>query len=422
MKLTIGEDTFTSLKDLKFDPTADITGSEVPINEFSVDVETEKDIDAMQYSWLYDDNDNLWAKYWVVYADREDEYFVSIKAQSSLKLLERRMLDADMYSSRPVAAIMEDIFYELGPDSYTLDSTFAGNTLTGYVPDQSAKTRLQWVCFMIGAYIKSFFSEKIEIRPVPTTAKLIPLSATKWRPSLRYSEYKTRLHVTTYAFRQGTPSTTDAHVEANGVTYIRTQLNHSIGNPDIITGTLVNDIYIEGITLVSASNVDEILSRLAPLYFRRLTVSLEAINNAEYLPGDNVIVYTDEGHLISGYIKKATFVFGLQATAKLDITPGVEVEGAQLTVVFKYGQYTISKADYFFPIGYPIEIENPWFDEEWLGTRYILKPDDETITVTLADDTIVEQQYTSVLEYRDGTLNIISVDDITSTEGVAHVS
>lgn len=422
MKLTVGEKTYTKLRDLKFDPAADVRGSEVPINEFSVSVVTADDIDAMQYAWLYDDTDKLWAKYWIVYADRADKNTVTVKAQSSLKLLERRMLDAHMYQAQPAAAVIADIFDELGADSYVLDSSFASATLTGLVPYQSCKTRLQWVCFVLGAYIKSFFSEKIEILPVQQTPKIIPMERVYHKPNLVYAEYITRISVTAYSYQQGTPATTDTWVEADGNVYIQTQLNHGIRNPDVPTEALTHETHFTGITLVNDDNVDEILARLGPSYFRRVSAEFQAINNGDYLPGDRVMVFTDQSHVVEGFIEQIDCSFGLQAASKMTITPAVSVECALLTVVSKYGNITISRAEYWWPIGYPYDIEIPWLDETWLGTRYILKPSQDSITGTLTEDgATVEIEYTPALEFHDGDLRIVSVDDYSVTDGTVKI-
>lgn len=423
MKLLIGNKTYSKLRGLKFDPAVDVTGSAVPINEFSCDVITEDDIDAMQYVELFDDADMLWAKYWIVYADRADVNTVTVKAQSSLKLLERRMLEAHMYDDEPVTNVIADIFNELGADSYVLDESFDEATLTGFVPYQSCKTRLQWVCFVLGAYIKSFFCETVEILPLEQTAKVIPLEKVYWKPNLVYGEYRTRISVTAYGYEQGTPGTTDTWVEDNnGVVYIQSQLNHGLRNPDIPVGTLTHETHYSDVTLVNDDNVDAILTRLGPSLFRRLSVEFQAINNGEYLPGARVIVFTDQTHAVEGYIEKADFSYGLQAASKIILTPAVTVECALLTVIYKYDDTEVERFEYYWPIGYPYEIDCPYFDVTWLGTRYILKPSVAKITgvLTSEGDTVVVP-CTPVLEYRNGDLYIISVDDFTAEEGTVRV-
>lgn len=423
MKLTIGETTYTTLTNLKFDPVADVTGSQVPINEFSVDVKTADNIDAMQYAWLKDDLDNLWAKYWVVYADRMDENTVSIKAQSSLKLLERRMLDPAMYSAEPVEDVIEDIFDELGADSYILDESFDGKTLTGFVPNQSCKTRLQWVCFVLGAYIKSFFGEKIEILPVEQAPKLIPYGKTKWRPPLTYSEYRTRISVTAYSYEQGTPGTTDAWVkDENGTVYIQSQLNHGLRNPDVPAGALTHESHITDVTLVNDDNVDEILTRLGPYFFKRQTVQADVINNAEYFPGDAVLFYIDAYHMGRGYIEKADFSFGTQAMSRIDITPVDVVECDTLTVICKYQGKKIAQYRYTYPIGYTYEIDMSTLDQRWGSTRYIFVPETQTITGAVAQGgSTVEVDYILAAGEYMGTVLVLAADSFGVNDGTVRL-
>lgn len=423
MKLTIGETTYTTLTNLKFDPTADVTGNEVPINEFSVDVKTENDIDAMQYAWLYDDTDKLWAKYWVVYADRMDSKTVTVKAQSSLKLLERRMLEAVMLNDEPAETVITDIFEELGSSSYVLSAAFDGATLSGFVPYQSCKTRLQWVCFVLGAYIKSFFSEKIEILPISTTPKLIPSWSTKLKPSLTYTEYRTRISVTAYSYVEQDPGTTDTWVEADGRIYVQTQLNHGLRNPDVPAEALTHESHFTGITLVNSGNVDEILTRLGPLYFKRVTAELDAINNGDYLPGDLVYFYTDEREMGLGYIERADFSFGTQAVARMKITPVDTVDTGTLTIICKYGDTELGRIEYVFPLNYPYEIDLPALDQMWGRTRYVFIPKTARITGTVEEDGMeVEADYVIALGEYMGTVLVSSVDAYTVDEGTVIIS
>lgn len=420
MKITIGQSTYTALTDLKFDPVADVTGSSVPVNEFVVDVNTANNIAPGQYADLYDDLDNLWAHYWIVYADRIDENTVHVQAQSQLRLLDRRIMDAEMYNQYPVADALDDIFAEIGTSSYTIDETFDGMTLTGFVPEQSAKNRLQWICFVIGAYIRSFFSETIDILPVSDEDPVvIPLENTKYKPSLSYGEYVTRVNAIAYSYEQGTPGTTDKWVTDGTSYYIQEDHNHSLGNPDLPQGTLTHEIHIENVTLINEDNVDEVLTNLSLYYFKRLTVEAEVINNAEYEPGKMVQLYTDSRHMISGFIEKADFSFGIQAMSRLDIAPVNLVGTGELTVIYRYGRITLDKITYTLPLGFPYEIECRYFDQTWDGKRYIFRPAQETITgeIEEEEETVIVQCLPA-LEYQNEILTVISVDAIDLSEGV----
>ena len=423
MKLTIGTKTYTKLTNLKFDPTADVTGNSVPINEFSVDIKTTDNIDAMQYAWLYNDIDTLFAKYWIVYADRMDAETVSIKAQSSLKLLERRMLDAKMFENEPIEDIIADIFDELGASSYALDEAFEGVTISNFAPNQSAKNRLQWVCFVLGAYIKSFFGEKIEILPVGDDPKMIPPEKTDWKPSLTYAEYRTRISVTAYSYEEGAPETTDSWVEADGTVYIQTQLNHGLRNTDVPTGTLTHETRFADITLVNNDNVDDILTRLGPFYFKRVTVEMDVINNGEFIPGDYVYFYTAENEMGLGYIESADFSFGTQSKSRLKITPVDVVPTAPLTVKCIYDEREIARFQYVLPINYAYDIELPALDQLWGSTRFVFVAEDATITGTVsADGSTVEADYILALGSEQGTLLVRSVDEYDLDGGTVSIS
>lgn len=82
MYVTINQTDYTALRNLSFAPETDVTGNAVPINEFSVEIITDDNISYGQYAWLYDDRDNLWAKYWIIYAERISADAVAIRAQS----------------------------------------------------------------------------------------------------------------------------------------------------------------------------------------------------------------------------------------------------------------------------------------------------------------------------------------------------
>lgn len=423
MILEIGEKQYSVLTNLSFDPSADVTGDEVPINEMAVDIITKDEIDAGGFCRLLDDRGILWAKYWLVHAEPMDENTVRIRTQSSLKLLERRMLNPVMLTAAPAENVIADIFAELGAGAYSIDPIFAGKTLTGACPKQSCKTRLQWVCFVLGAYVKSFFSEKIEILPIQTIAKLIPLEQTYWKPTLVYTEPVTRVNVMFYSYERGEPGTTDSWFSDGENTYIQTGSNSSLGNPDVPPGTLTHEVSFEGITLVNSENVDEILSNLSRIYFKRVGVELDAINNAEFAPGDRVLAYTDTGEMVEGYVLKTSFTFGNQAKSRMNITPVDPVEVAPLTIRYEIEGTAIHRAYYAFPIGYSFEVQNPYFDQNRAGTRYVFRPLEAAASGTMeAEGNLVTEEYAVALAAQDGILYIASVDDYEFEDGTVIIS
>lgn len=417
MKVTIGATTYTAIKNLSFAPEIDIAGSEVPINEFEVDIITNDAVNVGQFAYLYDDLDNLWAKYWIIYAEHEDAQIVHLKAQSQIKLLERRMLPAVMYSAEPLSDVLDDIFDEIGTSEYTLDSSLSNATISGFCPNQSCKTRLQWVCFVSRAYIKSFFSDKIEILPVDETETFIPIDKTYWKPSISYTDYVTRVRARAYTFTQGTPSTTDEWVSDGTDTYIVTSTTVSVANPDAPVSALTHEVTIDDIYLIDNNNISAILSYLATYYFKRMQLDISVINNAEYIPGDKVIAYQDEYNLVSGYIKKCEFTTGVQAKARISLAPVEVKESATITVrpnieIPDVPDIIINDWDYLLPTEYNYEIELPWIDTIINGHRYIMRPTVDKITGTVSQSVLINAYYEEALDYFENNLHIISVDGV----------
>ena len=72
MFVNINNKNYTKLRDLSFDPQADITGAEIVINQFVVTIKTDDVIEIGQEASLYDDKNRIWAKYLITDSDRYD--------------------------------------------------------------------------------------------------------------------------------------------------------------------------------------------------------------------------------------------------------------------------------------------------------------------------------------------------------------
>lgn len=429
MKATINSTTYTSLSNITFAPETDITGDRTPINSATIEIITTDDISAGQYLYLYDDANTLWAKYWIVYAEHVNENTVRIDAESMLRLLGRDMKDAVMYSAEPIADVLEDIFETVGSSGYTLDSQLSSATLSGFCPQQSAKHRLQWVCFAIGAYIKDSFTDKIEIKRVGNNSTLIPLSKTFWRPKVTYGDYVTAVNITAFSFAVGTPSSTDEYVEDGTNTYIVTRQNFRLRNPDIPESTFIHEIHFDDIMLINHDNVSSMLVFFSTYYFKRMSVEMDVVNNAEYHPGDLVVAYTGETTMAMGYIDSADFSFGVQARSRLKLTPVEEVECATLTVTCEFAGNTeipktvLSKKEYVFPVGYVYQITNLYFDCVFGEHRYVFRPTTDEVTGTMpSDGASVTVSYAIALDFAKHKLDVISVDGITAADGVVAIT
>lgn len=419
MYLVVDEVEFTSLKNLSFSPQTDLTGSSIPINTFSVDVVTDQSIDVGETAVLKDDLDNLWAKYLITSSERIDPETLKVECKSMLYLCEGYKLDAVMYNGASLASVL-DYTLVIPTESegltitldYTLDSSFSGQTVTGYCPEQTPRERLVWICFAIGAYVKTYFNGQIEILPIPTTETSVPLEKTYWRPSLTYRDYVTSIKVKYYSFAEGTPTTTDKYVTVGETHYIVTESEMSLTNTNAPSGFPKNELTIEGVYLVNSGNANAVLNFLGRWHFNRQTVDADVIDNAEFMPGQKLSVFTDPETIVSGFVDEASFEFGKQAKARLHLIATVGVDSSKLTILYKWDTIQIGKATYSFPEGFAYSITNPYIDMSMDGHRYIFRPINAACTGTMgADDETKTEQETPALDLYNKVLHIISVDE-----------
>lgn len=368
MKIVINNVAYTQIKNLSFTPETDITGNEAVINKFTADIMTSDSVDVGVNAYLYDDLDNLWAKYWLIEAVRKEKNTLSIEAQSILRILDRKTMDAAMYSSVSVSTILSNVFAGL-TNEYTLDSSFSSKTISGYCPKQTARERLQWICFCIGAYLKTFFTDKILILPVDTNTVTIPVEKTFWKPSITYGDYVTAVKATAYTYTRTTtsPQSTDKWVQVGGWYYIETSQEFTLSNPNAPQTANENVVSVSDVKIINTDNVSDVLSLLSTYYFKRIEVDADVINNGEYAAGDKVLVPVDENNFIAGFIKSTSFTFGLQAKSKIKLMQVDTVSGAHLYVVRRFDGTIKATSEYLFPLGYVYTVQNPYLDIVEIG-------------------------------------------------------
>lgn len=416
---------YTEITNVVFAPTADLAGAGVPINEFSADIHTTDAIEINDKAALYDGMDHLFAKYRIVYAEEIMAGVVHIIARSDIAIIDRVTLPAVMYSGAALSSVLDSTIVRESPVDgftialdYTLDASFANKTVTGFCPEQSARARLTWLCFVAGAYVKDWGNVQIEILPIDTTEALVPIEKTYYKPTANYGDWVTGIKAKTYSFAAGTPDTTDAYVtDANGAHYIVTESSLTLQNQDAPSDAPENLVSIEDVTLINDDNVSGILTRLSQWYFPRMTVDLDAIDNADYIPGDRVTVYLDEEKMARGYIDGASFAFGNQAKAALHLTAAESRASGRLVIEYRYNGKRIGRRKFRFPVDYAYSIENPYIDLTLDKHRYIFRPQNAAATGTVeAGGSTNTQNYDRALVLYKHILRIDSVDSIAATE------
>ena len=415
MKVIINNKTYTKLRGVSFAPEVDLSGATLPICQFQADIITDDTLPPGGWADLKDDLDTLFAHYWIADAYRLDSQAVRIIAKSPLELLDRVELDPVLYSSEYVSDVFDDIFDAVPGVLFTMDSIYASSQVSGWCPKQTARQRLQWVCLCIGAYVKQFFDDRLRAVPIDTTAVMLQASDVFWRPELTYRDVVTEVRATAFAFAQGTPAATDEYVTDGTNYYIVTRTEASLANPNAAASDPENPVTLGDVMLVSSGYVSSVLSHLGTYYFDRTSVAATVIDNGTIKPGDRVQLPVDDVTLVTGYVAKAAFSFGLQAAAKLTLT-AVEVVGpAVLTVTRLYGGTVIGLDKYLFPAGYQYSVENPYVDAVEGAHRIVYRPLTAAVTGTMAEGSnTATVQYDVALDLTGGALHVISVDSFTA--------
>lgn len=420
MKIVIDNKDYTAIENLKFDPSADVTGTSVPINELSCSIKTDDEIRYGDFASLYDDSGKLWAKYWITEVEEQNESFVYIIAQSMLLLLDRSTLSAKMYQGELAKDVIADIFKIAPKVEYTLDSSFDNIKISGFCPEQSAKDRLQWVCFVIGAYIKSFFTDKVEIIPLKEDSTTIPMFQTFWKPSVTYEDIVTDVKVRAFTFIEGEPGTTDNYVTADESTYYIQQTQvFTLKNRDVPETAATNTVEVDDVSIVNNDNVSEILSRLAKYYFNRTQVQFDVIDDGSYQPGQMLNVsLSRHGNIATGYAISASFSFGHAQRASISLRQVNIIAGVELIITNLFEGRSISQLTYQYPAGIEYMIQNAYLDAFIDGNRHILMPEKtHTKGVMLNTTTYDTTNYLCALKQVGELLYINIIDDISTSDG-----
>ena len=424
MKLIIGTTTYTKISNVRFSPECDITCASLPINEFTADIQCATDPVLSQdgYAELRDEQNALFARYYVRSLLKVAEGLYRIRAASPLFRLESKKVPAVMYSGATVGTELSRLLeLGMGANSFWMEGTeIVGRTFSGFCPEQTIRDRVLHICLATGVFIKSYHNERILVTDWDDTVSIIPPEDTYRRPEPAYRDFIPAVKAKAYTFTEGTPQSGDTAVEADGHTYIVSAQESSLSLLPGVTGTTDNAVDVSQCMLINSSNVDDVLSRLSKYYFYYLQVQAAIINNGTHWPGDKLTVGIGPNRLITGYVQRADFAFGVQAKSTLMLVGCTSAAAVKLTVKYVWDGVNLGKKVYYFPANYTYSIANPFLDKKMNGHRYIFRPTTASVTGTLTDSTTVTVQYSVALDaYKNEQgkriLHVMDVDSLTET-------
>lgn len=424
MYFRINNGNYARIKSLGFNPETDLTNNSLPINEFEAMLYTNSVIADGQWADIYDDDGNLWAHYWLRYAERhgmsEDQqtYIVKLIGQSPLAFLERVILPSEYLDCTAYGAIMDVLDYvgNMGQAGDIIEDSDVADELDeididGFAPEQTARERLQWLLLISGAYVRSYFDTTIHIEMISNAdGASIPMDKTFWKPSVSFRDYVTKLIVHSYSYVQKYPDPDDDYVTDGTDYWVVTEQKITVTNSNAPHDAPENEVEINGVTLLSPSRASAVLTNLIGYYFNRIEINADVINNGTYTPGDRVAISTDAEHLYQGYIDRCSFRFGYQARSSLHITGALSVESAKLTVNYVWESTTVATKVYMLPKGYAYTIDTEYIDYTTDTHRYIFRPNSATITGTLSADATVTVAVQIALDfYVSGTDDLATI-------------
>lgn len=421
MKIWIAGEPYAEIKNLSFSPQVDLIGNALPINEFEADILTTDDIGVGAGAILTDgvDDSYWWAAFFLDYAERVDAQTVHIRARDSVAILDSIHLSDVVYTNTPLKTVLDgtllrDAGEETGievPMDYTLDSALLGVTVSGFFPEQTARERLQWVCFVAGAYVQTCFVDEITIKALDTTSTLIPVDKTFWRPQINHGDYVTAIKLTAYSFYQDADAAADAGSYTFPLPWVATTQDYRLNNPGV-TLDRENVMDVDELYAINPSNVSALLNRMADRYFTRTEITADVIDNGEYLPGDQVYLFDRDGNCYQGYIEAASFRFGKQARATLKVVAASTVETADLIVSYTYSGATLATETYSIPVGYEYGVGTRYLDLEAEGHRIVYRPTVQAVSGTMTGTGASAAVPCEIaLDYEGGVLSIYAVDE-----------
>lgn len=414
---------YHSIRNLTFAPQVDINGNELAINDFKAEIITDDDIKIGKYATLYDDDYTLWASYRVTDAQRLSPSVMTIKCQSDIFVLDRKYMPAMMCVNESAKDIIESCFstFDLG---CTIDDDLPDVNINGYLPKQTARQRLQWVCFVMGAYVQSFFCADCNIKKIDTTTRNMAPNKVFYRPKITYKDYVTAVTATSYAYTQGTPSTTDEYVKVGGVTYIQTSQTASLTNSNVPSGTPDNIIDLSGITIVNDNNISSILTRLAAEHFNREQLSADILDSGEVVPADKIQIFDGVENVITGYVKSAQFTFGKASKAAIVLTQTTTEKAVKVVLSYVWSGVTIETQTFRFPKNTDFVLENEYVDKTEAAMRRVYLPLTQTTTGNTGNREVTNKTVNCdvALEFEDNILQILSVDGASMSREVVSIA
>ncbi len=257
-----------------------------------------------------------------------------VQGYSLVYRLDTPKVPAKYYNGVSLAVALKDVEGNANGSfgvTYNVDTTLSGKTITGYCPEQTARERLQQLCWAVGGYVSCACSALINILAIPSTAQgTVPKSEIYAFPTVANEDEVARINLTVHTYTAGT-SGDDIVVDAGGNKYVHTTSTLTMANT-ALTGVSNREVSVDNATLVNSSNAQATLLRMASVYFNSGTW-YGTTTPQGYIPGQMVQAEDRNGQKRQGYISALTYSFGKGAATTMELKQSVSISGLPAPVL-----------------------------------------------------------------------------------------
>lgn len=317
--------------------TVSDTGEELQINTMDLHLISKSSVKILwqkvQALRVYNNN-KFYGTFFVESATRTKNSY-ELTTYDLVGMLDNTTHYGGMYNNASVPTLIADIMKDI---PYEIDDSLLSETVTGYLPLDTARNNLMQVCFAINAVVDTSRQDKVRIYPTPTLDTPIVIDDSRAGDSIteNINAPATQINLTTHKYINTTEEASELYNDVlngslfvafsgpyygltiSGGTIIDSGTNYALisgtGSTVLLKGYNYNDITtvvtsvnplntnstipnlkeIQNATLVNSSNAASILSRLEEALYNNSTLECSFIMEDEKV-GDYISINTDEG-------------------------------------------------------------------------------------------------------------------------------
>lgn len=333
------------LRNAKISQQIDPISSEIVINTCDFTVDSKSDIEysfqTKQPLTVYF-NDKLISTVFVKQSKRTGKFIWNVSAEDYIGLLDKVMFVGGMYSKVSAKSILESIF-AAAKIPYSVATEFSSVLLSGHIPYTTCREALKQVAFACMAVVDTSNSNVVKVKSLDTEIKqTIPRSRIKQGQSFSDDDTVTRVELTYHTYKaidevvdvykaeddgtgtdifvkfseplhnlsikngtiteQGTNYaiiTANENCVLSGKKYEHTEQVKKKTNPKVLASELENVKTITSATLISASNVDNVLQKCYNWLIKTNTINMSIVEGKNVKYGD----YPRYGRVVFGSAK-----------------------------------------------------------------------------------------------------------------------